>query len=69
MTGLVVLSEVDPTTNTAVLTIGLEECLDLESFTRPIANPGKLSVDGSGKIPYEVTAPSGKKFYRAGFQE
>ena len=67
VTGTVVLSDVDTTTNTAKLTIRLQESLDLESFTPLTADPGKLSVDGNGDISYEVTAPPGKKFYRAGF--
>ncbi|MGJ8643280.1 MAG: hypothetical protein ACSHX9_07730 [Luteolibacter sp.] len=69
VTGSAVLSDVNTTTNTAIFTIKLLESLDLQAFTPLIADPGKLSVDGNGNISYEVTAPSGKKFYRAGFED
>jgi hypothetical protein len=66
--GLVELVDVDPATETAAFTIELKESDDLETFTKIVIDPAKLSADGDGKIRYEVEAPPGKKFFRAGFK-
>ena len=63
-----VLVDVDLQTNTAALVIALEDSTDLSTFTPITIDPAKLSVDADGNIRYEVDAPEGKKFYRAGFK-
>ena len=60
--------DVDLTTNTASLVIGLEESFDLQTFTPIMIDPANLTMDGNGRIRYEVDAPAGKKFFRAGFK-
>ena len=68
ITGSAVLNSVDAVTNTAALMIELQESATLEGFTPLIADPSRLSVDGDGRIRYEVAAPPGKKFFRAEFK-
>jgi len=68
LNGSVVLVDVDTSSNTASFVIGLEESVDLDAFTPITIDPAKLSADGDGNIRYEVDAPPGKKFFRAGFK-
>lgn len=55
---------VDPVSRTVAVVIGLEESEDLEQFDPILADPARLSVDGSGRIRYELDTPADKKFYR-----
>ena len=65
VTGSVKLAEIDPSTDTGVFEITLEESLDLNTTTKHNANPAKLSVDSDGNLRYELEAPPSKKIYRA----
>jgi len=58
--------DIDSTTNTAGVVIGLQESSDLQNYTPINADPSKLSIDNTGRILYEIEAADGKKFYRAG---
>lgn len=58
------LLDVNLSTNRAKFVIELKQSNDLAAPFSPIlANPARLSVDGQGRIVYEVDAPAGKRFY------
>ena len=63
------LVEVDPLVNTAAIVIGLEESDDLTNFNPITAELSKITIDGNGKIRYEVDTSPDKKFIRAGVGE
>jgi len=63
------LVEVDPMANTASIVIGLEESDDMQTFSPITAELSKITIDGEGKIRYEVDTSSDKKFIRAGVGE
>jgi len=67
--GTAVFSNVDTSNNTAIFTIELEESFNLQTFTPITLDPAKLSIDTNGNIRYQLDAPLGKKFYRAGLKE
>lgn len=58
------LLDVDMSTDRAKFTIQLKQSGDLvPPFAPIIADPARISVDGQGRIVYEVDAPAGKQFY------
>ena len=63
------LVEVDAATNTAAIVIGLEESDDLTNFNPIIAELSNITIDGQGRIRYEVNTSADKKFIRAGVGE
>ena len=63
------LVAVDPITNKATFEIGLEKSDNLQTFTKIIIDPAKITVDIDGNIHYELDASDGEKFFRAGVGE
>jgi len=63
------LVEVDPLLNTAAIVIGLEDSDDMTTFNPITAELSKITIDGDGKIRYEVDTSPDKKFIRAGVGE
>ncbi|MDA7888689.1 hypothetical protein N9A86_04855, partial [Akkermansiaceae bacterium] len=63
------LVEVDAGTNTAAIVIGLEDSDDMINFDPINAELSKITIDGEGKIRYEMDTSADKKFIRAGVGE
>ena len=59
------LVAVDPVTDKASFAIGLEKSDGLQSFSKIIIDPAKITVDVDGNIRYELDASAGQKFFRA----
>ena len=56
---------VDPVNHTVDLVIGLQQSLDLSTYTPITLDPAKLSVGGDGNIRYQLDTTETKKFFRA----